>query len=48
MDIALGQPDDPLLQAVVMPISERELRETLTEKIALFEPAPRADPVDYR
>lgn len=48
VDIALGQPDDPLLQAVVMPISERELRETLTEKIALFEPAPRASPVDYR
>ncbi|MFF9060843.1 hypothetical protein ACF09K_19460 [Streptomyces sp. NPDC014882] len=48
VDVALGQPDDPLLQAVVMPISERELRETLTEKIALFEPAPRADPVDYR
>ncbi|NNN30398.1 hypothetical protein HLK59_08465 [Streptomyces sp. S3(2020)] len=48
VDIALGQPGDPLLQAVVMPISERELRETLTEEIALFEPAPQADSVDSR
>lgn len=48
VDIVLGQPADPLLQAVVMPISERELRETLPERIALFEPAPRADPAEYR
>ncbi|PQM20555.1 hypothetical protein Sfr7A_25495 [Streptomyces xinghaiensis] len=40
VDIVLGQPDDPLLQAMVMPISEQKLRETLPEKIALFEPAP--------
>ncbi|MFJ9008885.1 hypothetical protein [Streptomyces canus] len=39
VDIVLGRPDDPLLQAVVMPISARELWETLPEKIALFEPA---------
>ncbi|GAA3380725.1 hypothetical protein GCM10020367_69150 [Streptomyces sannanensis] len=48
VDIVLGQPDDPLLQAVVMPISDRELWKTLPEKIALFEPAPRADPAEYR
>ncbi|GLV88711.1 hypothetical protein Slala04_01650 [Streptomyces lavendulae subsp. lavendulae] len=48
VDIALGQPDDPLLQAVVMPISDQELRKSLTEQIALFEPAPRADPAENR
>ncbi|MEU3299767.1 hypothetical protein ABZ729_08085 [Streptomyces sp. NPDC006678] len=46
--IVLGQPDDPLLQAVVMPISDLELQESLPETIALFEPAPRADPAEYR
>ena len=44
VDIVLGQPEDPLLQAVVMPIPERELRETLLEKIALFEPARERTP----
>lgn len=48
VDIVLGQPDDPLLQAVVMPISEQELWESLPAKIALFESAPQADPAEYR
>ncbi|MFC8016623.1 hypothetical protein [[Kitasatospora] papulosa] len=47
VDSVLGQPDDPLLQSVVEPISERELRQTLAEKIALFEPGPRADPAEH-
>lgn len=38
VDLVLGQSDDPLLHAVVMPISDEELLETLHGEIALFEP----------
>ncbi|MFD6329170.1 hypothetical protein ACFWGI_06275 [Streptomyces niveus] len=46
VDTVLGQPDDLLLQAVVVPISGWELRATLREEVAVFEPAPRADRVE--
>ncbi|WP_440580946.1 hypothetical protein [Streptomyces sp. PT19] len=48
VDNVSGQPDDPLLESVVMPVSERELRESLAEQVALFEPGPRAHPVEPR
>lgn len=48
LDSVLGRSDDPLLQSVVVPISERKLRKTLAEKVALFEPGPRADPAEHR
>jgi hypothetical protein len=46
VDIVLGRPVDPLLQAVVKPISERELLEIQSGMIAYFRPSPRTDPAE--